>query len=228
MKYVGLPFTVSGVHPSVFTEKKFDYLVSSGMIRVRMGIQTGSQKILEIYGRKQDNETVIKVSQILQKYSKKLVMPVYDVIVDNPWETREDKLKTIELLEKMAPPFTLNIYSLVFFPGTNLYSRATQMQLVNEKTKFKHYLNCEPSHINLVIALFGLFKVPRWLLKLLLSKRLINTKRSFLTLHRIIFKLTIYRKGICSLLRRDFSMFPPAFQSLYFKLFPSKHKKIIS
>lgn len=216
-KFIGLPFIVSGIHPSVFTEKKFDYLMAGGMIRVRMGIQTGSQRILNLYGRKQDNETVIKVSHLLQKYSNKLVMPSYDIILDNPWETQEDKLQTIALLEDIAPPFSLNLFSLIFFPGTSLYSKAIQEHIVNEKTNFKHLLNYVPSYLNLIIALFGLFKIPRWFLKLLLSKRLVNTKRNFLTLHRILYNLILYRKGICFIFKRDFSMFPPILQLLFCK-----------
>jgi len=218
---IDLPFLIPGLHPSVFTEKKFDCLVESGMLRTRMGIQCGSQKILEnIYKRKQDNEAVIKISHILQKYSKKLTMPNYDVIVDNPWETQEDTLQTIALLAKLAPPFSLNIFSLQCFPGTRLYSKAIQENIINEKTIFTHYFNYKPTYLNLIIALFGLFKVPGWLLKLLLSKRLINTKRSFVTLHRILYKLILYRRGIKALLNRDYSMFPPALQLIFCRFLP--------
>lgn len=215
--FVGLPFIVSGVQPSVFTEKKFDYLVDSGMIRIRMGIQTGSQRTLRLYERNQDNETVIKVSHLLQKYSNKLVMPNYDIILDNPWETQKDILQTIALLEDISPPFSLNIFSLVLFPGTSLYSKAVHEHIVTEMGKLKHYLNYEPSYLNLVIALFGLFKVPRWLLKLLLSKHIVNTKRRFFTIHRILYNLILYRKGIVSVFKRDLSMFQPILQSLFRK-----------
>ena len=230
-KFVGLPFMVPGIQPSVFSEKKFDYLVASGMIRARMGIQTGSKKILNMYKRKQDNETIIKVSHILQKYSKQLTMPNYDIIVDNPWETKEDTLQTIALLERLAPPFSLNIFSLSFFPGTSLYSKAVQENMFDDKTKFKHYYQYKTTYLNLIIALFGLFKLPRWFLKLLLSKPLVNTKRNFEILHRIVYHLILYRRGIRSIVTRDFSMFPPIFQLPFCKLLPPRtlnEKKISS
>ena len=221
-KFVGLPFMIPGIQSSVFSEKKFDYLVNGGMIRARMGIQTGSRRILDMYKRKQDNETVIKISHMLQKYSKKLTMPNYDIIVDNPWETQEDTLQTICLLEKLAPPFSLNIFSLSFFPGTSLYSKAIQENIINDKTKFKHYYKYKTTYLNLIIALFGLFKVPRWFLKLLLSKHLVNTKRNFPVLHSIIYNLILYRRGIYSIATRDFSMFPPILQLPFCKLLPPK------
>ncbi|KPJ62033.1 MAG: hypothetical protein AMJ42_00275 [Deltaproteobacteria bacterium DG_8] len=231
-KFVGLPFLVPGAQPSVFTEKKFDYLVDSGMLRTRVGIQCGSQRVLdEIYKRKQDNETVVQISHILQKYPKKLTMPNYDIIVDNPWETQKDRLQTIDLLSKLAPPFSLNIFSLMFFPGTSLYSKAIQENIINENTKVTHYLNYKPTYLNLIIALFGIFKVPEWLLKILLSKRLVNTKRNFVALHHILYNLILYRRGICSIVTRDFSMFPPSLQFLFCKFLPPRildKEKIIS
>jgi radical SAM superfamily enzyme YgiQ (UPF0313 family) len=220
--HVRLPFLIPGVQPSVFTEKKFDYLVGAGMLRARMGIQTGSKRILSLYNRKQDNETVIRVSHKLQKYAKKLTMPNYDLILDNPWETQSDLLETIALLGKLAPPYSLNLFSLRFFPGTSLYAKALEENIIDDKTRLDHYLNCKPTYLNLVIALFGLCKVPPWLLKLLLWKRLINTRRTFPLLHRLIYNLILYRRGIYSLVTRDYSMFPPSLQILLCKLLPPR------
>jgi radical SAM superfamily enzyme YgiQ (UPF0313 family) len=221
-KHVQLPFLIPGVQPSVFTEKKFEYLVEAGMLRARMGIQTGSKRILALYNRKQDNEMVIRVSEKLQKYAKKLTMPNYDLILDNPWETQSDILETIALLGKLAPPYSLNLFSLAFFPGTSLCARAVEEKIIDETTGLDHYLNCRPTYLNLVIALFGIFKVPPLLLKLLLSKRLINTRRTFPVLHRIIYNLILYRRGIYSLATRDYSMFPPSLQIFLCKLLPPR------
>ena len=226
-KFIDLPLIVPGIQPSVFSEKKFDYLVDCGMIRIRMGIQTGSQRILDtIYERKQDNKTVIAISHSLQKYSKKLTMPNYDIILDNPWETQEDKLQTIALLEKLAPPFSLNIFSLLFFPGTSLHTKALQENIISSQASLKHYLNYEPTYLNLITVLFGLFKVPGFLLKLLLSKPLISSKRRFVILHRLLYQLVLFRRGLYSIFTRDFSMFPPMLQLLLCKLLPHRSRTI--
>jgi radical SAM superfamily enzyme YgiQ (UPF0313 family) len=221
-KYVNLPFMVPGIQPSVFTEKKFEYLVDAGMLRARMGIQTGSKKILDLYNRKQNNKMVINVSCQLQKFSKKLTMPNYDLILDNPWETKEDILETISLMQELAAPFSLNLFSLSFFPGTSLYTKAINENIINEKTKLDHYLNYKPTYLNLVIALFGLMKVPKWLLEILLSERFVNTRRTFPILHRIIFTLILYRRGLSSLATRDYSMFPPRLQILLCAVLPPR------
>ena len=151
-------------------------------------------------------------------------MPNYDIILDNPWETQEDKLQTIALLEKLAPPFSLNIFSLLFFPGTSLHTKALQENIISSKASLKHYLNYEPTYLNLITVLFGLFKVPRFLLKLLLSKTLISSKRHFVILHRLLYQLILFRRGLYSMFTRDFSMFPPMLQLLLCKLLPHQSR----
>ncbi len=219
-EHIGLPFIVSGIQPSVFTEKKYDLLVDAGMIRVRMGIQSGSRRIIkDIYQRKQENTKVIEVSRSLQKYGRRLMMPNYDIILDNPWETREDQLETIDLLSRLAPPYSINVFSLQFFPGTSLYEKALQEEIITPDSKLRHMITRSPSYLNLVIVLFSLFKVPRWLLKILLSERFVQTNRQFNMLNRILYPLSFYRRGVSSIFTRDFSMFPPAMQMLFLKLF---------
>jgi len=220
-EHIDIPFLIPGINPNVFTERKFDCLVKSGLLRVRMGIQSGSKRIVqEVYMRHQNNDKIVEISQKLQKYSHKLTMPNYDIIVDCPWESQEDVLQTIALLDRLAPPFSLNIFSLQFFPGTRLYARAVKEGLFSEGSPFKPYYEYQRTYINLIIMLYALMKVPKWLLKLLLSKPLLSTNRTFERLHNILYNLILYRRGICSLIRRDYSMFPQSLQFLFCKMLP--------
>ncbi len=223
---VSLPFLIPGVHPSAFTEKKYACLVESGMLRIRMGIQSGSRRIMEeIYKRKQDNNKVIEISRIIQKHSKKLMMPNYDIIVDNPWETKEDKLQTIDLLSKLAPPYSVNTYSLQFFPGTRLYEKGLEEKIITEDSQYKPYYNVEPNYLNLIIMFYSVFKIPSWLLKRLLSKKLINSENQFPRFHNFVYKLMLYRRGAASIFSRDYSMFPPGLQFLFCRILPP-HKRL--
>ena len=87
------------------------------------------------------------------------------------WEI-EDKLKTIELLSQLATPYSLNIYSLQFFPGTTLYEQALKEDIIDSSTPLQHYVTHKPTYLNLITVLFGLFRIPQWLLKILLSIRM--------------------------------------------------------
>jgi len=51
-------------------------------------------------------------------------LPVYEVIVDNPWETDQDLVDTLMFLSRLPPPYHLAVYSLTFFPDTELYQKA--------------------------------------------------------------------------------------------------------
>ena len=48
----------------------------------------------------------------------------YDIIVQNPYETENDKLQTIEVLLRTPRPFTLRLHNLRYYPGTELTRRA--------------------------------------------------------------------------------------------------------
>ena len=224
-KNIDIAFMVPGINPLVFTEKKFDYLVDAGLLKVRMGIQTGSQKVLDIYKRKQDNEKVVEISKNLQKYSKKLTAPTYDIIVDNPWETKGDIIKTIRLLSRLKAPFSLNIFSLLFYPGTRLYAQGVEAGLISEDSDYKHYNRYEPSYLNLIIVLYSIFKVPGWLLKIFMSNKLVYTEKKFPILHNILYEIMLYRRGISGLLNRDYSMFPIKLQTIFCTILPPKKLK---
>jgi hypothetical protein len=145
-------------------------------------------------------------------------MPNYDIIIDNPWETKEEILKTIDLLDCLAPPFSLNIFSLEFFPGTRLYDRALEENLFSEDGNYKPYYHYEYTYLNLIILMYAVFKIPKWLRKILLAKPFIQTNKKFKILHIIFYKLMLYRRGLCALVKRDYSMFPVKLQFFFCKI----------
>ena len=51
---------------------------------------------------------------------------MYDVISCNPYETKEDILATIRLLQKIPKPYFLSVNNLIFFEGTPLYKKAME------------------------------------------------------------------------------------------------------
>ena len=76
------------------------------MNRVRMGIQSGSEAILDFYKRPtppDHREATEVIGSFAPKYH---IPPAYDIIIDNPFETRQDLLDTLELLYRMRRPYT--------------------------------------------------------------------------------------------------------------------------
>lgn len=94
-KDVGLPFVVTGMFPTIITEERIRLLVDAGMCRAGVGVQTGSARVMrEVYRRPCTQEQILQVFGILGKFRDRF-KPTYQYIVDNPWETQEDRLETL-------------------------------------------------------------------------------------------------------------------------------------
>ena len=122
-KDIGLPLYCQA-SPTTLDAAKLDVLIEAGLCYVEMGIQTGSPKLREIFGRPEDDATVLAGANLLSARRGKLLTPDYHVIIDAPWEDEADLLDTVRLLMRLPKPFGLAIASLVYFPETELYRRA--------------------------------------------------------------------------------------------------------
>src|SRR5262249_19228291 len=111
-----IPFAVYGVIPNYVKQDKFEILTWAGMNRVRMGIQSGSQEILDFYQRPSPPAKILAAGKVIGSLAGGRhpyhLPPVYDIIMDNPIETRQNVCETLQLLYDMPRPFTLLIYSL--------------------------------------------------------------------------------------------------------------------
>jgi radical SAM superfamily enzyme YgiQ (UPF0313 family) len=168
---VGLPFYCI-VSPLTINEPKLVALLDAGLVRVSMGVESGSERIQQLYSRPIGNEAILKAVRLIHKYKDRMLPPVYDVITDNPYEETKDQLETLGLLRQIPPPFGLLMFSLVFYPGTALYERACVDGLIkNEKADVyeRNYFDLQPTFYNLVI--YGFHRqLPRWLLHLMSHK----------------------------------------------------------
>jgi radical SAM superfamily enzyme YgiQ (UPF0313 family) len=162
---VGLPFQMMAT-PGSINEEKISCLVEAGLRDVEMGIQTGSQRIRALYSRQGDNQRVLKAARCLNRFCAALPRPRYDVISDNPYETRDDQLAMLRLLYQLPRPFVLYIFSLAFFPGAELYRRATMDGIIQDEERQvypKNIVQPRPSYYNFVLWCLHR-NWPRWLL----------------------------------------------------------------
>lgn len=160
---IDMPFFVL-VSPPTVSEKKCDYLVDAGMHVVEMGIQSGSDCTNRVYRRSISNEQVVRAANILNRHKDRIFPPVYDIILDNPYETRRDVLKTVRLLLELPHPYIIQFFSLTFYPGTELWDRARKDGIVEdaiENVYRKYYHEFEKSFLNfLVLAIHNRFPKP--------------------------------------------------------------------
>jgi len=129
---ISIPFFVL-IFPGSLNDEKAKILADGGLDGVWMGIQSGSERVRnEIFKRKYSNDRILKQARIFHKYG---VSVRYDFILDNPFETFEESLESIYLMLKLPQPFSLNLFSLKYFPNTEITKMAEAAGFITEADK---------------------------------------------------------------------------------------------
>jgi radical SAM superfamily enzyme YgiQ (UPF0313 family) len=153
-------------HPQSITRRKIEILVAAGLTELQVGVQTGSECVQKLYRRGPSKDKVLEAVRTVNEFKDRL-MPWYDFIIDNPYEAREDFLETLRLLHQFPRPYRLDIFSLSFFPGTELYRKAIADGRIVDVTKVYEFR--QKSYLNGVIRLYTI-PTPKWVLRLLISR----------------------------------------------------------
>jgi len=124
-KTVGLPFAVC-LSANTYRRNKLDILLDAGLTIAQIGVQSGSQRVLdEVYRR---GVCVEKARAVIAEAAPRLAarrgLVLADLIVDNPYETEDDVLATYHFIVDLPKETFTEIFALVFLPGTPLYDRA--------------------------------------------------------------------------------------------------------
>mgnify|MGYP001576261117 CR=1 FL=1 len=197
-KEIGLQLRITGIAPSALTRNKLSLLVDAGLITIKMGIQSASERTKRLYGRFHSNDEVEKAARIINEFKYKIKMPHYDIILDNPWETNEDLIETLMFLAKIPPPYQVQYFSLTFYPGTELYEKAKRDGIITNDLQDvyrKDYFNFKKTYLKRLFfllneyAFYGVGISPKQMF-LLTNRKIIKTKMHLLLY--IIFKLGTY------------------------------------
>lgn len=155
---IDLPFTVTGATPLTLTGEKLAPLVRAGLRRVRMGIQTGSEKTRRLYRRNFSNDQVLQAAREINRFRDQIDPPIYDIILDNPWEAESDLVETLMFLSHLPVPFTFNLFSLTLYPGTELYDKAKESRIILDEASEvyqKKFRECKDTFINRLFILLN-------------------------------------------------------------------------
>ncbi len=173
---IGLPFFCLG-SPTTVSEKKMEYLTNAGLRFFELGIQTGSRHTKEVYNRSFTNEQILNVVKIVNKFNSKVHVIYYDFILDNPWETVEDELETLNLILQFPKPYRLAIASFRYFPGSFLYEEGKKQGLITIETKqlyMGEFFKLQGRYINFLIVLYAYYKFPKSVIRFLLNRKLVS------------------------------------------------------
>lgn len=148
---VGRPFIINAI-PVYVTKNKINSLKEAGLAWITVGLQSGSDCVCrDVYKRKSFKKNFLEAANIIKDFG---VAAVYDIILDNPFETEEDNLETVDALLKTPKPFYPMFYSLTFYYGTELYERAKSefAERIEDCLK-KDYLIVKDNVINNIIKI---------------------------------------------------------------------------
>lgn len=164
---VGLPFYATTA-PWSYDEAKARMLRDAGMEILNIGIQSVSAHSARLYRRPTTREKLASVTESVARLGLRQP-PVYDFILDNPYENDADRLENLDFILSIPRPVRLQLFSLVPFPGTELYDRMKADNLLADEAKMIHtksYSYPTPGYVNMLIFLAGA-GVSRWALRAL-------------------------------------------------------------
>ena len=154
---------------SYMVRPRVEPLLDAGLIMVEMGLQTASPRMNELYRRDYfSSEKFIERTLEFAEISGGRARINYDIILDNPYETVGDHLKTLRLAAKLPEPKWLHLFSFTFYPGIELYRKALEDGTIDDPRV--HYLkdneNREARYVNILFSLLNR-KIPMWLFRIL-------------------------------------------------------------
>ncbi len=118
-------------------------LKGAGCIKVSIGVESGSERILKLANKKITPEAIARITKLLKKYD--IPVSVY-AIIGFPTETAEEMRVTQKFILDLKPDW---IYGNVFtpYPGTDLYDYCVKNNIIDKKLRFSMYSH-QSSHNN--------------------------------------------------------------------------------
>ncbi|MFZ5563963.1 MAG: B12-binding domain-containing radical SAM protein [Thermodesulfobacteriota bacterium] len=150
---VAIPFVVRCI-PAFVNADRLKKLKDAGLAWISLGLQSGSNRVLaDVYNRRSTAEQFLAAARLVHAAG---IAAYYDVILDNPLESDEDRYKTIDVLTAAPRPYFLQLFSLALYPGTELYRRITSdcPERANAYLK-KNYYHYKHTDANRMIRLSG-------------------------------------------------------------------------
>ena len=170
---INLPFTCL-ISPMSLTKEKMAMMVDAGLIYVQMGIESGSQRMQQLFNRRMmNNKRMLDAIHIINEFKDKLYPPSYDFLLDVPGETDQDIVESLQFISSIPKPYRLQPFELIPYPGTKMYDMAMAQGLIEDEHRQiynRSYTMRKRTYLNFIFTLCRNGRFPHSLLKLLISK----------------------------------------------------------
>ncbi|MBI5183828.1 MAG: B12-binding domain-containing radical SAM protein [Nitrospinae bacterium] len=121
--------TVESLHR--MNKSQLQRLERLGVEYLQLGVESGSQRILDLINKRIRVEQIIDINKKLNEYTN--IKPIYNFMIGFPTETEDDIFLTtqlfIKLMEENHKAVLQNISVLVPYPGTTIYDLALRLGL---------------------------------------------------------------------------------------------------
>lgn len=117
-------------------EEMLQNLKRAGCDFIEYGAESGSNRVLEIVGKKLKVEKIKRAVDLTRKYGIKFK---FFLIVGLVGEREEDTIKTFELIQETSPDW-IGINPLAIYPGTEVEKIAKEKRIINDEI-WLTYLN---------------------------------------------------------------------------------------
>jgi radical SAM superfamily enzyme YgiQ (UPF0313 family) len=175
-KKIGLPFFCQ-VSPLTVSSEKIETLLDAGCVKLTMGVETANERIAGLYNRSKAHAATPNAIRLIESFRDRMKYPpTFQFIIDNPYETMDETLETLNLALSLERPWNNPIYSLILFPGTPIYNKALEDGLIQNKSiqvYGRNWLEQSQPYFQFWIALYRR-NIPRILLKWMLKPALVH------------------------------------------------------
>ncbi|MBL7197162.1 MAG: radical SAM protein [Candidatus Omnitrophica bacterium] len=134
-----IKWVVDGARADSLPGRLLDKMRKAGCFGIGIGIESGSQKILNTLNKKQAKSSIKNTALNIKKCG---MMLVGYVIIGNPTETEKDLDETVNFVEEIRP-HVLYIHYFIPYPGSEAYN------IYKERIKEKAFSHYNYSGINL-------------------------------------------------------------------------------
>lgn len=213
VKEINLPLDIMGLRPTDVIDEKLQILKSMGATKVRMGIQSVTDNGKELFNRKYSNEYIMEKVNMLHGFRNDFHTIRYDFIINTPWDKPTDTMETLIFISEMPPPFSVNVFTLALYPGTALYKKAIDENLISEADVWedrlnKNFMELKPTWENLLLICMGIVHLPPKVLNILIHPRLMQHLKNIpFPLFRLAFMLSMAKRFVIMVCSGDFAQF---------------------
>jgi len=148
-------------------KKLFSLLKKAGLYEVRLGVESGVQRLLDLYQKGVTVEENKKAIQILKDLN---ITCRIGFIPADPWMSFEEFLKNGEFLREMGSPTAFNITSLSVVAGTPLEEILRKEGKLIEKSFYQFDYRFTDKRVKLFYTLYRVIQVIQNLYHRLLSR----------------------------------------------------------